>query len=172
MKIGVLSDSHDHLNNIQKAVDIFIGEGVEKIVHCGDMVSPFIGRAMQAIKGNNIEAHAIWGNNDGERDYFFKVMGDFIQFDGIFFDCSWDDIKIAAYHGTLDKILECIIDSKHYDLILCGHTHQIRVEERNGVLIVNPGECCGYLTGQATCAIINLEQKPLTESSVNIINLN
>ena len=79
-----MSDSHDNLTNIQKAIGFFLNEGVEKIIHCGDMVAPFIGRAMQALKGTEIETVAIYGNNDGERDAFHSMMGDFVNFHGIF----------------------------------------------------------------------------------------
>ncbi len=167
-----MSDSHDNLTNIQKAIGFFLNEGVEKIIHCGDMVAPFIGRAMQALKGTEIETVAIYGNNDGERDAFHSMMGDFVNFPGIFYDCNWNDCNIAVYHGTLDKILNCIIDSKHYEVVLCGHTHQKRVETRDGVLIVNPGECCGYLTGTATIAVIDLGEKPLRNLPLTLLKSN
>ena len=50
MKIGVFSDSHDHMENIRKAVDIFLEQKVEKIVHCGDIIAPFMVRAMESTE--------------------------------------------------------------------------------------------------------------------------
>ena len=41
MKIGVLSDSHDNLPNIRKAVEVFSKNGVEALIHGGDFCSPF-----------------------------------------------------------------------------------------------------------------------------------
>ena len=41
MKIGVLSDTHDNLTNIRKAVEIFSKNGVEALIHGGDFCSPF-----------------------------------------------------------------------------------------------------------------------------------
>ena len=41
MKIGVISDTHDHLENISKAVTVFNNKNVDVLIHCGDYVSPF-----------------------------------------------------------------------------------------------------------------------------------
>ena len=166
-----MSDSHDNLTNIQKAIGFFLNEGVEKIIHCGDMVAPFIGRAMQALKGTEIETVAIYGNNDGERDAFHSMMGDFVNFPGIFYDCNWNDCNIAVYHGTLDKILNCIIDSKHYEVVLCGHTHQKRVETRDGVLDRKSGGVLRVFDRNGDDCGNRLRRKASSESSVNIIEI-
>ncbi|MCK4687182.1 MAG: metallophosphoesterase family protein, partial [Candidatus Lokiarchaeota archaeon] len=43
-----------------------------------------------------------------------------------------------------------------FDIILFGHTHALMNKRyENGVLVVNPGELCGYLTGRATFAIVD-----------------
>lgn len=172
MKIGVLSDSHDHLPNVQKAVDLLLAEKVEKIVHCGDLVAPFVARVVGKLKENkNIECVAIFGNNDGERVGIKKIFGEIFSIKGEFYECEWAGIKIAVYHGTDNALLNNIIDSNHYQLVLCGHTHQIRIEECHSVLVVNPGEVCGYLTNRATCAIVDLTQKPLTKNNVKILEI-
>ncbi|HCL90984.1 MAG TPA: YfcE family phosphodiesterase, partial [Candidatus Atribacteria bacterium] len=41
MKIGIISDTHDNLPKIKKAVGIFNREKVELVLHAGDFVSPF-----------------------------------------------------------------------------------------------------------------------------------
>lgn len=173
MKIGVISDSHDHLPNIKKAFDLFLQAKVDKIVHCGDMVAPFIFRAMGALENaKQIEVIGIYGNNDGERGGLRKVLKGIMDIKGDFFETTWDQVKIAVYHGTEMKLLDALIQSKTYHLVLCGHTHQIRVETVNGVLVVNPGEACGYLNNRATIAIVDLKDgKNLTKNNVQIIDL-
>lgn len=171
MKIGVFSDTHDKLENITKIMQCFITENVEKIIHCGDYCAPFVVRAMKQIKGQNIECIGVYGNNDGEREGLVKVLGDVLSIKGDFYEIEWDGVKIAIYHGTNNILLENIIDSNHYQLVLCGHTHQLRLEQRHNVVIVNPGEACGYLTGKASYAIIDLSKKPLTKDSVKIESL-
>jgi putative phosphoesterase len=54
------------------------------------------------------------------------------------------------------KTIDALANSGSFDIILTGHTHSIvNKKNNNGVLIVNPGEACGYLTGNATFAIID-----------------
>jgi putative phosphoesterase len=173
MKIGVLSDSHDHLTNIKKAIDLFVEARVDKIVHCGDMVAPFIIRAMGTLENaKQIEVIGIYGNNDGERAGLRKVLKGFMEIKGDFYETTWDQVKIAVYHGTELKLLDALIQSKLYNIIFCGHTHQLRVETVNGVLVVNPGETCGYLTGRPTCVIVDLKEgKNITKDNVQIIDL-
>ena len=49
------------------------------------------------------------------------------------------------------------VRSQIYDVIIRGHTHESKVERNRNCLIINPGECCGYLSGKRTVAILNLE---------------
>jgi putative phosphoesterase len=46
-------------------------------------------------------------------------------------------------------------DFEGSDIVVCGHTHEPRIDRREGRLIVNPGECCGWLSGRCTVAIID-----------------
>jgi uncharacterized protein len=39
--IGLISDSHDNLNAIRKAVEFFNRKEVKAVLHAGDLVSPF-----------------------------------------------------------------------------------------------------------------------------------
>jgi uncharacterized protein len=41
MLIGICSDTHDHIENIRKAVRFFKEKGVDKVIHSGDYCSPF-----------------------------------------------------------------------------------------------------------------------------------
>ncbi|MCR4783489.1 MAG: metallophosphoesterase [bacterium] len=38
-------------------------------------------------------------------------------------------------------------------LFIFGHTHQLKIEKRANLTLLNPGECCGLLTGRATMII-------------------
>jgi uncharacterized protein len=38
MKIGIISDTHDDIENVQKAIEIFNGERVNCVIHAGDFV--------------------------------------------------------------------------------------------------------------------------------------
>jgi len=55
------------------------------------------------------------------------------------------------------ETIEALADSGKFDIILSGHTHTTINKKHKNVLIVNPGELCGYLTNKSTFAIIDTE---------------
>ena len=171
MKIGILADTHDHLPYVKKAIEIFVAHKVEKIVHCGDIVAPFINRSLTALKDTNIEMIGVFGNNDGERDHMNHLLGDVMEVKGDFIEVCWNEKKIAVYHGTILPILDSLILSQKYDLVCSGHTHDVLIEKTKNTLSVNPGEACGYLTGKPTCAIIDLSKEKLDINDVKIYDL-
>ena len=175
MKIGIMSDSHDHLPNIKKALAIMIEQNVDKIFHCGDIVAPFVNRVLTPLKTSPIDLIGVFGNNDGERDNMNKLLAGMMEVKGDFFEIELDGIKIAIYHGTILPLVKALTYSQLYDLVLVGHTHQTKIERIRKTLLVNPGELCGYLTGDATFAVIDLSKQfngELPIESVEIISLN
>ncbi len=40
--------------------------------------------------------------------------------------------------------------------MVTGHTHWPKIEKIDGVLVVNPGEASGWLTGKKTIALVDL----------------
>ena len=73
-----------------------------------------------------------------------------------------DGKKIALLHEP--DPLESLDKSK-YDLILYGHTHAV-VVRLGSPIIVNPGELCGWLTGESTMAVWDT-----TSNDIEIISL-
>jgi putative phosphoesterase len=66
MRIGVLSDTHDHLGYLRRAVDALRDLQVELVLHAGDYVAPFVVNELQRLPCRVL---GIFGNNDGERDW-------------------------------------------------------------------------------------------------------
>lgn len=54
-------------------------------------------------------------------------------------------------------ILEAVQASGRYRLVVYGHTHLPEVKRVDETLVVNPGECGGWLYGHCTAAIAHLE---------------
>jgi putative phosphoesterase len=75
MKIGIISDTHDNIENILKAVKEFNNRNVEIVLHAGDFVSPI---AVESFAG--IKLIGILGNNDtdipGLTSAFNKIQGE------------------------------------------------------------------------------------------------
>lgn len=154
MKIGVLSDTHDAVQLVDMALDYFEKNQCDAIFHAGDFVSPFAFDKLRRFSG---PVYAVFGNNEAE-----KVA---IRNKGNHFPCLFleDEILTAEFGGKriLMKHRDCgvydLAASDHYDLVIYGHTHRIEEKWLGNTLLVNPGECCGCVTGHATVALVDLE---------------
>ena len=139
MKIGVISDTHDQGELILKAVGYFNAAGVERVIHCGDWVSPFI---LYFFRGLKAPLRGVFGNNDGDkfRHLLFKEkFGLDLEYEDRFLELELDKRRIAVFHGDYRGIVEALVSCGNYDAVFHGHTHQ-RVNEKIGkTLSLNPG---------------------------------
>jgi len=147
--IGIMSDSHDNLKAIKKAVKYFNSENVDLVIHAGDLISPFT--AQEFLKLNS-PLIAIFGNNDGEREGLIQAYQNMCYLED-FKEISIENREIALIHGTNPAIVESLFISGKYDVIICGHTHKLEINSGEGLLI-NPGETCGYLSGDKTLVLL------------------
>lgn len=148
MKIGMISDSHDHLDNTRKAGLLFQERGVERVIHAGDFVSP---PSLLCLEG--LKVYGVYGNNDGERAglarMFEKIGG---ELTGEILEMEIQEGRIAAYHGTVPAILDALIRSQTYDLVLTGHTHRVMDRTEGKTRVLNPGTAHGF-GGEATLMV-------------------
>jgi len=139
MKIGIISDTHDQIARIKKAVDIFNREEVDAVVHCGDIVAPF---TLEFYKQLQCPIKFLFGNNTGDiflHMSYAKKYG-LINYEfGTFFSVDAAGRKIAAYHGDNKEITQALIKCQDYDCVFAGHDHIARIENHGKVLFVNPG---------------------------------
>jgi len=170
MKIAVISDTHDHKSNILKAVSIINKREIDGLIHCGDYVAPFVKRWFDGLN-NSIKDnfYGVFGNNDGERLFLKKNLGQICEFptNGNELILELAGKKIFISHMPTPKTIDALATSGKFDIILTGHTHSlVNKKYDNGVLVVNPGEVCGYLTGRSTFVIIDIDKL-----EVNIIDI-
>lgn len=160
MKIGILSDTHDHMDNIEQFVERFNSEKVDAVFHCGDFVSPFVARKFKNL-AKDIAFYAIRGNNDGDithLNWTFKDIGP-IKENHQKIDLSGKKILMLHGHAIAEQEIQDIAKTGRYDIVMYGHYHHIRNEMIGNTLLVNPGEGCGYLTGKATCMIVKTKDE-------------
>ena len=160
MKLGIASDSHDNLVKIAAAVECFNDEGVSLVLHAGDYISPITAHAYEKLDAPLV---GVFGNNDGDRLFLverFRNIGEIYP--------DHHEFEVDGKHGVLmhePKFIDALVKSGFYDLVIYGHTHQIDIREGRS-LVINPGECGGWLTGRATVAIVETE-----DLSVRLIDL-
>jgi uncharacterized protein len=156
MKIGLISDTHDNIQNIRKAISLFSTKSVSFVIHAGDIVSP---EAVEAFHG--VKLVAVLGNNDLEinelTNAFDKIGG---QLKGEFCELEHDDLIFAIYHGTNSKKKELLIRSGKYNVIVCGHTHKVQYKKFGRTLVINPGTANGWFFGyNATAALFDTQSR-------------
>lgn len=166
MKIGVISDTHDSLISLKKAIEIFEENKVKLILHCGDWVSPY---AVEFLANNtNLPIKGVIGNNIGDikrtlerniklsNQIIFPEKGETLALET-------EGKKIIIYHGEDKEVLQSLIFSKRYDIVLTGHTHIIRNEIIDDILVVNPGTTSyasgGKIIDFASVAILDTSTK-------------
>lgn len=158
MKIGLIADTHDNIENIEKAVEVFKESKADLVIHAGDYVSP---EAIRLFRGVNLLG--VFGNNDfdksGIRDAFIDIGG---QIKGDLGEFEIDDLIFAVYHGTQQERRDLLIQSGKYDVIVCGHTHQTLTSKVGRTLVLNPGTAKGWFFGyRATVGIFDTLTKAM-----------
>ena len=150
MRIGVVSDTHNHLRNVTRIVELLNASGVERVVHTGDITQA---RTLRVLGGLRASLHGVYGNND-ERDELGPAAASlgFALHEGCL-ELEWAKRRIFVVHDPRD--LEGLALSAG-DVALHGHTHRRVIEERSGVLVFNPGECAGHLPGHNAVGILDL----------------
>lgn len=159
MLIGIMSDTHDNLSAIRKAVEFFNERKVELVIHAGDYVAPFVARELKEL---NAPLKGVFGNNDGERKGLHEALGIYDEI----IEIEADGIRIATTHGTDERIVRALARSRLYDVVVVGHTHHYEIREGERTILINPGEVCGYLTGVKSVALLDTRKR-----EVQIINL-
>jgi putative phosphoesterase len=119
-KIGLISDTHGLLRPEAKQALA----GVEQIIHAGDIGTPEILDELRdiapvvAVRGNNDKG--AWARKIAETEV--------VEIDGV---------SIYAIHD----VNELDLDPKAagFAVVIAGHSHKPSIQERDGVLFVNPG---------------------------------
>ena len=155
MKIGIISDSHDHHANSLKAVDIFNRHKVEYVFHAGDIISPFTAKAFAAVEGAAFIA--VFGNNDGEKLFLKETIEGFGgQIHDESFKGKAGGKKIFMIHRP--GVIPEVVKSAEYDLVIYGHTHKRDIRRENSTLVINPGESTDWLTGTPAVVVLDTEK--------------
>lgn len=157
MKIGIIADTHDNLPAIDKAVKWLNDEKVDLVLHAGDYVAPFSVLRFKPLEAKLI---GIFGNNDGDHQFLKKRFKEInAQIHGKFAEVIVEDTKIAMVHGDDLELLESLIGTESYDVVVSGHVHEAKIYHKGKTLVINPGEVCGYLSGKSTLALLDTKKR-------------
>jgi uncharacterized protein len=120
--IGLISDTHGLVRP-----DVFSAlEGVELILHAGD-----VGDGVLEELATIAPIEAVFGNTDPTDNALLKQ----------FIDRTIGGLRVHVSHGHEigSPTPERLLAKYDADVIVYGHTHQQKVVERDGRLVINPG---------------------------------
>jgi len=148
--VGIIADSHDHVPMIQRACEVFNRRAVAMVFHAGDYIAPFSLNPLNQLL--TCEYRGVFGNNDGEQRGLQKTANNRLCASPAAFTVGEWQVLVAH---DLPAPVEAAADTS-YRLIIFGHTHRPEVKRVGDTLLVNPGECGGWLFGRSTVAIADL----------------
>jgi putative phosphoesterase len=156
--VGLISDTHDNLPMVDRAVRKLNRENVELVLHAGDYVAPFVIPRFKELKAKLI---GVFGNNDGDHELLKTRFREDKRWEirGSFAEVNAERLKIALLHGSDVELLHALIGSKSFDVIVHGHTHTAEIHRKGKALVVNPGEVCGYLSGRPTVGLLDTAKR-------------
>ena len=154
MLIGAISDTHDNLPQVDKAVKYLNNQKVDLVLHAGDYVAGFV---IPRLKLLNCKLIGVFGNNDGDHELLKKRFSETSNctIHERFAQIEVERYRIALLHGTETELLNAIVSSGYFDAVIHGHSHNQSIERKGKTLSINPGELCGYLTGKSTLALVD-----------------
>jgi putative phosphoesterase len=138
MRIGILSDIHDHLANLATAIGFLNEHHAETLICCGDLCSPFVVDELKKFAG---PVHIVFGNNDADLFRITRKCDGRVQAHGELLEIELGGRKIAVNH--FDNIARPLAHSGLYDLVCFGHNHRISLARIGEALAVNPGPIMG-----------------------------
>jgi putative phosphoesterase len=154
--IGIISDTHDQVHYLPKVIEFFNEKQIQRLVHCGDWISPFTLAYYQVL---NVPIYGVYGNNDGDKFMHQRVaqrLGLNLTMEDQLIMIDVADKKLAAYHGTSAAIVEALVTCGKYDIVCYGHNHIAKIELSGSTLSFNPGTLMDVTTPQVQGASIGL----------------
>lgn len=145
--IGVISDTHGHLRaeaaNVLKDVDL--------IIHAGDIGKPEVLAAL----GKIAPVHAVRGNMDGH--WAFGLPETEVVEVG--------ELLLYVLHDVFRLDIDPV--AAGFTAVINGHTHTPAIENRKGVLYLNPGSAASFKS-PATVALLRIRGKSLQAEVVEL----
>lgn len=155
MQIGVVSDTHNNLKNIEKIISLFNKEDLSYVIHTGDITNS---NSFEKFSRLNSKLIGVYGNNDRNEVDLQEIAN---KHNFLFQEppCRINlyDKNIAIFHEP-DLIDSFLLNNLNIDIVFHGHTHRYRHEIVNETLIFNPGESAGMMEGYNSVGIVDLKK--------------
>lgn len=128
MKVLVISDTHGHISNAEKAIDS--NPEIEVIIHLGDYYKDAV--CLSELYPN-INFEFVSGNCDSNKALYSEKTLE-IANNKIFITHGHNYSVKWSYKPILERA-----KAENAKLVLFGHTHIAVIEKINNILLLNPG---------------------------------
>ncbi|MBT8358293.1 MAG: metallophosphoesterase [Deltaproteobacteria bacterium] len=164
MLIAVMSDSHDNIWNLRKALGIVKGKGAGMIIHCGDFVAPFM---LKELEEPGIPVHGVFGNNDGDQYLLTKfsltVLSNITLY-GIIGRVDIEGFTVGFTHQR--AVADGLVAAGNYNMVCFGHSHEYLLNKIGQTIYLNPGEIMGK-EGMPGFCFVNTESDEVERVKLN-----
>lgn len=138
MIIGIVSDTHGNARRLKMALEVFIANSAQAVVHCGDIGSL---ECVELLEAAPVPAYLVAGNVDRHVERLEATC----RQGNIHF--AWEVVVVdidrgrhlAATHGHNDGVLGELIAGGQFPYVCHGHSHCLRDERIADVRVINPG---------------------------------
>jgi putative phosphoesterase len=158
IRLGILSDTHDSRDNTIQALKVLVEQGVERLIHCGDITRP---ATASLFEGWPIDF--VYGNMDGDPTELEGIIGEIPGASiATRFTAEIDGVRIGACHGDDKRLLREMIRSGLYNYVFHGHTHRRRDEQIGTTRVINPGAVGGMRHQTRSVCVLDLTSGEIT----------
>jgi putative phosphoesterase len=135
MKIAIISDTHNRVDRVRRALDELRRRGVRTVLHCGDIQNAAVVECFA-----DFDVHFVFGNCDYDQGQLRLTMADIgATLHGRFGRLELCGKKIAFTHGHDYGLLQDLEYSEEYDYLFHGHTHVAVDRQAGPTRVINPG---------------------------------
>lgn len=164
MKIAIISDIHDNLANLKTFLSWTKKESVEKIICCGDVTnSETIDFLAQSFVGEII---LVRGNMEVYDEHLLSRYLS-VNYLGRYGVCTVAGVTVGVCHEP-DYIPQVMELNQAIKIIFYGHTHKPWLEDKSGLMLVNPGTLGGVFQ-KASFSFWNTESGQLELKLLELI---
>ena len=160
MLIGLISDTHipDRARILpQNVIDAF--SNVDLILHAGDLTSPKVIEELEEIA----PVIAVQGNMDRANGILLPIAK----------TIEAEDLRIGLVHGEVypradSQQLLYLAKELDVDILVSGHSHQPKIEQLEGILLLNPGSPIVPRLADRTVMLLEINNKEVDVEIVKI----
>ena len=149
LKIGILSDPHRETDFSRRLIDDLKERGARYLIHAGDFQIP---ENLEILADAGLPYVSVFGNND-------MALAPMMRSHAIYKEPHYfmiENLRFKLMH------LPYYLSPDEADIIVYGHTHQVKFQYNENILVLNPGEVCARETGRHEALLLEVTPERYT----------